>query len=771
MSAQCATTAIRYRVYRQVGSGDPTQRGTDIVATTYNDAIDEDARTDGAVYQVVAVIYPGKEYELVSAGSNSVVLEPTVPIEPIEPVGRPSLEIVGRDGAGTVTLRWTDGEGTTPITGYQVHRGIGSEQVKLVDTIGQASGWSDPEPMHRGDESRFYHVVAIAADGRHSAASNSVSTLELEIIEPVEPVARPSLEIVGRDSAGTVTLRWTDGEGTIPISGYKVYRSIGSSGIALMETLGQASGWSDPDPMTIGGAARYYHVVAVGTDGRLSRPSNTVSTLEIETVLDTQVGPPTQVCLVGFDSTNRALIRWNAPVRHSDGAAEPIGYKIFRGDSPSRAIAVELPDGEVGLVSAWQDSVALATGTVVYYHVRTKGSDESLSRASNTISTLDRPCAEGQARGTSSSAQTPNAAVWIEPEAPTHRWLGALSRGWAASVAHTARRQANAASTGIAIAHRAGRSAAGDARATLALTSIGTTQHLGEWSLGASIGQARATGNARDANHRRHRFDADIESARALVAHHSASGITTWATLGVGWGALDATPPRHTGTAGRSDVERDNAIRMHSAGAGVEGSFGATEPFKAIEWSMSAVRTSFDADTDEGTARASTSRVDAGIDAVVTNTSEGSSTRWSFGAGAAREHTREHSARGDPTVVRRTLSPELRTRVEHRRGRSTTMLGIAHGTGEEKAWRFEAALNLALGHSGTTLTIAPVIENAAHHLSAKWDRPALWSPIMTIGDAEPARIGATRTLGPLTGVELHATPEEGSVRVGLRHRY
>ena len=165
---------------------------------------------------------------------------------------------------GTTALNWSaPDDGGSPITGYQVYRGLaaGAETPYATTT-----DTSFTDTAVKAGTTYFYRVVASNGVGA-SDPSNEVSAT------PTTLPGTPTL--VATAGKGQVKLTWTaPTDGGTPLTGYAIYRGTATGAETLVQTI--STGTSYVDTNVAAGSSYFYEVAAVNRNGTGAR-SNEVS--------------------------------------------------------------------------------------------------------------------------------------------------------------------------------------------------------------------------------------------------------------------------------------------------------------------------------------------------------------------------------------------------------------------------------------------------------------------------------------------------------------
>jgi subtilisin family serine protease len=240
---------------------------------------------------------------------------PPPPPNPTAPAAPTLASATG--GVSSISLSWTTpADGGSPITGYEIWRGTAAGGESLLTTAGVQQGYEDSD-VDAGT-TYWYQVAAVNAIGA-SARSNELSAAL------IEPASAPTL--LGAPADGAVALSWTEpaDDGGSSVTGYNVYRRVGSGTEGLLGTTG-ASETSYVDYAVTNGTQYTYRVAAVTAAGE-GALSNAVAVTPTSSV--TAPDPPRSLT-AGHAKGNTAgiVLKWTAPV--ADGGSPIASYFVYR---------------------------------------------------------------------------------------------------------------------------------------------------------------------------------------------------------------------------------------------------------------------------------------------------------------------------------------------------------------------------------------------------------------------------------------------------------
>lgn len=285
----------------------------------------------------------------------------------------PVLSLTESEAYLSATLDWTAVTFDGGISEYVVLRARdGSVYSEVGRVDGDVLTYTDTGLLE--DYTYSYAVVAVpAADGIDSERSN-VESLHYDGI----PAPILDGEIVVNDTS----LTWTESlPASTTVVAYELYRSVDGGAYSLLTTTDEAT-FSYLDTTTVADTSYQYYVVAVGYDGRSSRPSN---------VVPLNFGSATPVLLATYtynisavsDAGNTATAIKSAGY-HLDGAG--IGG-LLSGDTISVRVNTA---GTYIAWSPWGKPALAGADTGSYWKVAViNGVDNSISYANSGATIVD----------------------------------------------------------------------------------------------------------------------------------------------------------------------------------------------------------------------------------------------------------------------------------------------------------------------------------------------------------------------------------------------
>ena len=167
---------------------------------------------------------------------------------------------------GATVLNWAaPDDGGSPITGYQVYRGLAPGSTTPYTTT---TGTSFTDSAVTTGTTYYYRVVATNAVG-NSDPSNEVSATPTTL-----PGAPTLLATAGKSQ---VKLSWTTpANGGTPITGYAIYRGTAAGAETLVQTLTSGSSYVDSDVQAK--STYFYKVAAINRNGTGAQSNETSAT-------------------------------------------------------------------------------------------------------------------------------------------------------------------------------------------------------------------------------------------------------------------------------------------------------------------------------------------------------------------------------------------------------------------------------------------------------------------------------------------------------------
>ncbi len=272
---------------------------------------------------------------------------------------------------GGVRVEWT-ADTVQNIAGYVVHRadGYGAIFRQISDVLPvQPARYIDTMAL-RGDWTYLYTVSAVNSSHVPSAPSDTAYAT------PDIPLAIPAPQgVLARVDKGRVYLTWTMQEDNPTLSGWRVYRREGTSGVwrALGDTLLEASENHVLDEGTKPGASYAYRVRAYSIRGDSS---------ETSAIVDVRIAGPAVYAPANLRAKldgKQVLLTWDEIVQ--PGAKEFRIYRYTRGGTPQAVGTVPLEQRE------FLDTRPGSTSPVFYYvtTVSTTGEESRPGRESAVL--------------------------------------------------------------------------------------------------------------------------------------------------------------------------------------------------------------------------------------------------------------------------------------------------------------------------------------------------------------------------------------------------
>ena len=185
---------------------------------------------------------------------------------PLTAPASPTLNASVDTAKGATVLNWNaPDDGGSPITGYQVYRGVTPGAATPYAT---SDGTSFTDTGVTAGSTYYYRVVATNAAGS-SAPSNEVSAT------PTTLPGAPTL--VAAAGKSQVKLSWTaPSNGGTPITGYAVYRGTAAGAETLVQTLSSGTSYVDTDVRAK--TTYFYEVAAINRNGTGAQSNETSAT-------------------------------------------------------------------------------------------------------------------------------------------------------------------------------------------------------------------------------------------------------------------------------------------------------------------------------------------------------------------------------------------------------------------------------------------------------------------------------------------------------------
>jgi titin len=288
---------ISYAIYRGESSG-----GESLLTVVGNVL----SFTDTAVVDGVQYFYMIAARNAVGEGPLSLEMSGT-------PSGLPTApqNLSATGSLGEIYLLWDlpVSDGGSPITGYEIFRGLISDSLSLLDTT-NANDYLDLAVIN--GVTYFYKVRAFNANGAGDLSG------EVSAIPGGVPSAPRNLAASRGD--GSIVLTWLapSSNGGSAITNYAIYRGDVSGGEALLTVLGDVLTFTDTG---VSNGVQYFYTVAARNDvgeGPMSA--------EASAIPGTVPSSPLNLSATG--SENQIALLWDPPA--SDGGWPVISYRVFR---------------------------------------------------------------------------------------------------------------------------------------------------------------------------------------------------------------------------------------------------------------------------------------------------------------------------------------------------------------------------------------------------------------------------------------------------------
>jgi len=199
----------------------------------------------------------------------------------------------------------------------------------------------------------YYQVSAVNAVGEGSRSTERSAT-------PTAPITVPGVpSLTATAGNAQVGLSWTTpANGGATITGYRLYRGTTSGSLALYQTLGVVTTYSDT--AVTNGTTYYYQVSAVNAVGEGTRSSERSATPTAPATV-----PLAPLGFTAAPSFPKGIdLAWSAPA--ADGGSAITGYRIYRSTtSGTETFLATVPAGS----TTYRDT-STKKNTRYYYIVR-----------------------------------------------------------------------------------------------------------------------------------------------------------------------------------------------------------------------------------------------------------------------------------------------------------------------------------------------------------------------------------------------------------------
>jgi uncharacterized delta-60 repeat protein len=289
----------------------------------------------GTTYWFAVVAYDSVPNYSGVSNSPSATTTKTTPSAP--------QNLVASAGIGWVMLTWSapSSNGGSPVTGYDIYRGVSSGGETLLITLGSVTTYNDTAATK--GQPYYYEVSAVNGVGEGAKSG--------EVFARTMPTAPSIREYEG--GGGWVALNWSapSSNGGSAVTGYRVYRGPSSGGETLLAAIGNVTTYEDTHLW--GGQTYYYEISAVNLAGEGAKSS------EVQITPSTGA-PSAPQNLVASAGNGWVALTWSAP--SSNGGAAVTGYWIYRGPSSNSMTSL----ASIGNVTTYNDTTV--TGGQTYYY-------------------------------------------------------------------------------------------------------------------------------------------------------------------------------------------------------------------------------------------------------------------------------------------------------------------------------------------------------------------------------------------------------------------
>lgn len=233
-----------------------------------------------------------------------------------------NLRVVSGDGF--VALDWSipEDNGGSPLTGYNIYRGLSSENITFYKSTKNIETTFEDYDV-KNNVTYFYYVTAMNSLGESNKTVTVSGTPEIEKIPP-NPPQNLTAEF---DRNDTIILRWDSPIKNISVAHYHIYRGIMSDEKVRINTVsGRTFHYKDRNIEN--NITYYYQVSAENSAGESNLSEEAV--VNIEPVFLT---PSSPVDVKISEGDRNITIDWSPP--ENDGGKKVLGYKIYRSESNS----------------------------------------------------------------------------------------------------------------------------------------------------------------------------------------------------------------------------------------------------------------------------------------------------------------------------------------------------------------------------------------------------------------------------------------------------
>ncbi|MEM3567438.1 MAG: fibronectin type III domain-containing protein [Thermoplasmata archaeon] len=319
-----------YRIYRGIEPTNLSLIGINPNITSYTDMV----TTGGTYYYAVSAV------NAVGEGAKSEVVSATV-------IGTPGKvrNLTAEGKAGKIVLNWEAplSDGGSQITNYKVYRGLSSDNLSLLATLGVQYSYTDTN-ITSGIE-YFYAVSAVNGFGE-GLLSDVVSAKAIGVPSKVQ-------YLEAKPGNGTVLLTWYPplSDGGSPVIKYNIYRGLNESNLTK---IAEVSNTNYTDKNLKNGVRYCYAVSAENAAGESERAIVSTTPFTV---------PGKVLNLRVLSKLLCVTLEWTKPT--DDGGSEITAYRIYRwADGENETLLEEVEAGNTTYIDS-----SVEPGKTYHYRV------------------------------------------------------------------------------------------------------------------------------------------------------------------------------------------------------------------------------------------------------------------------------------------------------------------------------------------------------------------------------------------------------------------
>ena len=321
-----------YKLYRGTSA-----TSLSYLATTTGSTFSDSTIANGILYYYQVSALNPAEGDRSSTVSAVFIVRPSAP-----------TDLTATGGNGFITLTWSapGSNGGSPVTQYNVYRGL---SIASMSVWGVTNDTSFTDLDVASGVSYTYAVTAVNEVGESDRSPTASIASNGTLSAPSVPQ-----DLVALVNDGNVLLNWTApaADGGFPISGYTVYRGVSSS--VLIPFANTTDVWY-LDTTTVKGMTYYYAITAMNSLGESARSS------ELNITISPYSVPSEPLDLTAVAADGKIILTWKTPSR--SGGAAITGYIIYRGTAPDALSYITL------VASPSFEDADRKPGTTYYYSI------------------------------------------------------------------------------------------------------------------------------------------------------------------------------------------------------------------------------------------------------------------------------------------------------------------------------------------------------------------------------------------------------------------